>query len=132
MAEALLAHAIEDRNQVMEVASRGLQVPMEAPANEKSIAEMNKRGLDLLNHRAISFTREECCEHTLVLTMTDFHMSYLKRTYPEFKEQIFTLKGYVGELGDVHDPYGGNDKIYGACADEIEGLIAKLIELLNE
>lgn len=124
MAEIMLSHVLEDG--AIEVCSRGLQVLSPQPANDNSILEMKKRGLDLSAHSATAFKPGEITEETLVLTMTEFHKDFLHSMYPELVERVYTIKGYVDQQGDVHDPFGGNSKIYEACASELQELINAL------
>ena len=41
------------------------------------------------------------------------------------RQKTFTLKEFVGEQGDVPDPFGGDEAEYDACAAEIERLCEK-------
>jgi protein-tyrosine phosphatase len=51
--------------------------------------------------------------------------------YPEVTE-VFTIKEYAGEIGDVVDPYGGTLMDYEACYIELGRLVKKTVYKLND
>jgi len=57
----------------------------------------------------------------LVLTMTEVHkQSVLGHG---FSGQVSTIKAYVGQEGDIADPYGKNLDAYRQCARQLKELI---------
>ena len=47
-------------------------------------------------------------------------------------DNLYTLKEYLGEEGDVIDPYGGTVLEYEECFSELSRLIKKSLIKLNE
>lgn len=62
----------------------------------------------------------------VVLTMTESHRFFLVQVFPQFEKKIFTLKEYVGEIGDVLDPFGGDLHTYRQTFEELSRLINQL------
>ncbi len=102
-------------------ASSGLCVTSAKGAEQKAIDAVKQWGIDISNHIPKQTTLEmfDCAD--LVLTMTPDH----KWVLPE-DEKVHTLKEFVGEVGNVADPYGGSAEVYEKCADEIKSLIEKM------
>jgi protein-tyrosine phosphatase len=52
-------------------------------------------------------------------------------TYDEARgRQIFTLKEFVGEEGDIGDPFDQGEERYRACRDEIKRCLEKGVDRL--
>ena len=101
--------------------SSGLCVLGARGAEEKAVEAVSKWGIDLKSHVPGQTTQEmlDCAD--IVLTMTTSHKWTLFDD-----EKVFTLKEFVGEFGDVADPYGGDIEIYENCAVELKRLIEKI------
>jgi protein-tyrosine phosphatase len=91
---------------------------------EEGIDVEGMRSKDLKRHR------ELLEEADLVLTMSQEQ----KRRVHQFPEAdgkgIYTLKEFVGEAGDIVDPFGRGDSAYVQCKDEIKRCLGKLITRL--
>lgn len=72
---------------------------------------------------------EEDSTADLILTMADSHRAYIQASYPQ--AAVYTLKDYIGENGDISDPYGGNTAVYERAYIEIRQSIEKLLEKLD-
>ena len=70
----------------------------------------------------------------VVLTMTEGHKANLIHSYPEARNKIFTLKGFVkpDSTDDVHDPYGGDIETYRYVFNELSVIIDMLEQKLTE
>lgn len=66
---------------------------------------MEEVGIDISNHRAQPVTEEMLAAADLILTMTRAHRDYLTRIYGE-DNRIHSLYEFLGQDGDVLDPYG--------------------------
>lgn len=132
MAEVIARNAFKDHGLEIEVFSRGVFVSYEARANEKAIEVTKKFNINTLqNHKAKQIEVSEIDKDTIVLTMTLRHKQYLLMNHPELRTQVFALKEFIGEEGDVEDPYGCSIEIYTQCAKSINNLITKLIKKLK-
>jgi protein-tyrosine-phosphatase len=43
---------------------------------------------------------------------------------------VYTLKEFIGEAGDIADPFNGGDEAYAPCRDEIKRCLQKLVTRL--
>ncbi|MCG7343902.1 low molecular weight protein arginine phosphatase [Sporosarcina sp. ACRSL] len=130
MAEAILrAKAIEG----VAVRSAGVSAidGMPISKNAQTLIEESDMPYTSVSH---SVTEEDLAWADLVLTMTASHKAILLHSFPEVEKKTFTLKEYVtpGDVGDVHDPYGGNLATYRTTFDELRRLIEQLKMKLTE
>lgn len=144
MAEALLrqelaniktsAHKSETKplSVSIKIKSAGLAVFGAEQASEGAIFAMGQRGLEL-THQPTKLTPDDMAESHLILTMTQSQADYLQSYFPKAKDKIHTLKQFVGEEGDISDPYGGLPEEYEKTALELEGLVKKVaIKLIRK
>ena len=88
------------------------------------LAEDAMSSTDLRRHR------ELIAQAHLILTMTAQQKEMLGR-YEEARERpIFTLKEFVGEDGDIGDPFDQGEEKYRACRDEIKRCLTKGVDRL--
>lgn len=129
MAEAIYRNL--DKVSDMKVCSRGLVVLFSEPINPKSEIVLKKHDLELNNHMAKGLKASDLEEGTLVLTMTASQKKKVLEQYPELKD-VYTIKEFAGEMGDVVDPYGGTLMDYEECYIELGRLVKKTVYKLNE
>lgn len=129
MAEAIYRGMAMDG--VVEACSRGLVVLFPEPSNQKAEMVVQNHNLSLDNHVSTQLTKEDLEGNTLILCMT---FSQKLKVAEEFgnSDRLFTIKEYVGEEGDVIDPYGGTVLEYEECFSELSRLIKKSLIKLNE
>ena len=63
--------------------------------------------------------------------MTDKQKKQAQEKF-ELEENVFTIKEFNGEEGEVKDPYGGTLVDYEECYNELLRLIKKTIYKLDE
>jgi len=74
--------------------------------------------------------RELIAEAHLILTMT-VQQKEMLGAYEEARgRDIFTLKEFVGESGDIHDPFEQGEDKYRYCRDEIKRCLTKGVDRL--
>ncbi|MBE5921228.1 MAG: hypothetical protein E7269_00495 [Lachnospiraceae bacterium] len=119
-----------DMTRFISVQSRGLVVLFPEPANAKVIEVGKKKRMFFEAHTATQLAQDDFADSTLILVMTE---QYKKKVYEEFPTAInvYTLKEFIGELGDVDDPYGRDLQGYWDFAAEMERMILKVIERLE-
>ena len=72
-------------------------------------------------------------EAELVIAMTEQQARELIEKFPPARElEVHTLRSFVGESGDIDDPYEQGDEVFSACRVEIERLVPRVIDLLFE
>ena len=129
MAEAIYKSI--DKETEVKVFSRGLVVLFHEPINPKAEVVLKKYDLEFSKHVSKGIKESEIDENTLILTMTDAHKRKLLDAYSNTMN-VHTIKEYVGESGDVFDPYGGSLVEYEECYIELARLVKKTVYKLNE
>ena len=129
MAEAIYKNL--EKVSDMKVCSRGLVVLFAEPLNPKAEIVLKKHDLELNNHMAKGLKATDLEENTIILTMTASQKKKVHELYPEVKD-IYTIKEFAGEIGDVVDPYGGTLMDYEECYIELGRLVKKTVYKLNE
>jgi protein-tyrosine phosphatase len=129
MAEAIYKNL--EKVSDMKVVSRGLVVLFSEPLNPKAEIVLKKHDLELANHTSKGLKAADIEENTIILTMTASQKKKVSELYPEAKD-VFTIKEFAGEIGDVVDPYGQTLMEYEECYIELGRLVKKTLYKLNE
>ena len=129
MAETIYKRLTENEN--IQAISRGLVVLFSEPVNEKAVSVLENHGLTCAVEFSKELTKEDITENALILTMTDKQKKQAIDKY-EIENNIFSIKEFNGEEGEVKDPYGGTLVDYEECYNELLRLIKKTIYKLDE
>ncbi len=129
MAEAIYKNL--EKVSDIKVISRGMVVLFSEPINPKAEIILKKHDLELPNHMAKGLKVSDLDENTIILTMTMSQKRKVQELYPEIKD-IYAIKEFAGELGDVVDPYGGSLMEYEECYIELGRLVKKTVYKLND
>jgi protein-tyrosine phosphatase len=129
MAEAIYKNL--EKVSDMKVISRGLVVLFSEPINPKAEIVLKKHDLELSNHIAKGIKASDMDANTIILTMTASQKKKIMELYPEVKD-VYSIKEFAGENGDVVDPYGGSLIEYEECYIELARLVKKTVYKLNE
>ena len=113
----------------IQVASRGLVVLFPEPINKKAVAILKSHQLTLLSQEATALEKTDFVPGTLVLTMTRSEKQEVKQRFPEMPN-IFTLREFTGQEGDIEEPLGGSLADYGACYEHIDLLVKVAAEII--
>jgi len=142
MAEGILKSMLQEMNiDNINVSSAGISAFDGEAANEKAIYTLNKKGIDIRNHRARQLTKKIINESDLILTMTNNHKNMILNVMPEYSDKVFTLKEFAciinneetrGKNLDVADPFGAGYNVYEISAAEIEEQLNKIIKTMGE
>ena len=132
MAEAIAINLINKSAFKVEFSSAGIFAVKGQGASLNAAKIMSEMGLDISFHIATPVTEELLVESDLILTLTIAHKNLIISKYPNSKEKTFTLLEYVGETGDISDPFGGDINVYKNCANTIKTSIEKLLLILKE
>ena len=113
------------------VASAGTVVLFPEPVNQKIAEVAERNGLDISKHRATQVLETDFSESTLVLAVG---AESKRRCYSRFPQavNVYTIKEYLGQEGDLKLPYGGTVEEYEAVYLQLEGLLDALIRKLTE
>lgn len=120
-----------DQESEIKVLSRGLVVLFVEPVNPKAEVILKKHDLEINNHISKGLKESEVDDNTLILTMTEAHKRSIIERYSK-AVNVYTIKEYAGETGDVIDPYGGTLVEYEECYVELARLVKKTVYKLNE
>lgn len=115
----------------MKVISRGLVVLFSEPLNPKADIVLKKHDLELDNHVSKGLKAADIEEGTIILAMTATQVKKISELYPDFND-VYTIKEFAGEIGDVVDPYGGTLMDYEECYIELGRLVKKTLYKLND
>lgn len=129
MAAAIFSN-MEESGEI-EVLSRGSIVLFSEPINPKVEVVLNNHSINVSQHTACQLNMEEIDDKTLVLTMSEVLKMEIIRDYASIAN-LYTLPEFVGEHGDVVDPYGGSLAEYEACFSELTRLVKKTVYKINE
>ena len=100
-----------------------------SPASENAVLAMKELGIDIDGRKSKSVTCDMIKSADFVLTMSASHKKALMMDFGN-SEKIKTLSEFVGEGGDVPDPFGGSIDMYRHCRDSLKTLIEKAVEKL--
>ena len=114
------------------VDSAGLSALPGQSASGDALAVSGDFGLDLSLHQSKPLSEKLLVEADLVLVMTRNHKQALLAGMPQHAGKVHTLKEFVDDSGDVADPFGGGLEEYRQAAQELERLIARLVEKMKE
>ena len=102
------------------VSSAGLAAYNGAPASQHSIDVCREIGIDISAHRSQRLNPEIAEKTDLFAVMTPSHKSFLLSCgIPAEK---------IAVLGDIPDPYGGDEDEYRNCRDQIDREVQTLLK----
>jgi protein-tyrosine phosphatase len=105
-------------------------------ASQGAVKAMQRKGIDLSNHRSRLVSQDMIIENDLILVMEQNHKEALQASFPKSARKIFLLSEMVGMRHDILDPIGGTAADYEDTADELEKLLddafARIYTLVNE
>ncbi|WP_417898632.1 low molecular weight protein arginine phosphatase [Bacillus haimaensis] len=119
MAEAILA---SKKLPDVEVRSAGVFAMQGSAASHHAQEVLKENGIPS-NHASSLVTEESISWADFILTMTSQHRALVEERYPHASGKTFSLKGFVGEPGEVSDPYGGSVHTYRNTFEELQELI---------
>jgi protein-tyrosine phosphatase len=127
---ATIYKSLETNNDI-KVISRGLVVLFPEPSNPKAETVLKSHNLELEGHISKQLKASDIDENTLILTMTEKQKNNIVEMF-DYTDNVYTIKEFVGENGDVTDPYGGTLIDYEECYVELARLVKKTVYKLNE
>lgn len=131
MAEGLLKK-IADNDDSVHVLSGGLFANAGEPVSENAARAMAERGIDISAHTAKNIHAAVVQEADLILTMTQAHEDLILRMFGvEAADKTYTLLEYIGEEGDVVDPFGQDLEHYRQCAAMLNDALQKVYDKIR-
>lgn len=117
-----------------EIVSRGVVSLFPEPVNPKAVAVAKSNGIEIGDYQSNQISSSDFGVNNLVLVMTEVMK---KQIYDKYTEavNVYTIKEFVGEAGDLEVPYGGELTDYGSTFEEMKRLVEKIaqkIEVMEE
>lgn len=113
----------------IEVESAGTGAGLDS-ATPEAIECMAEYGLNLNGHQPKSIDGHIVQWADLVLVMESRHKDIALSRFPQAEKKTHLLSEYVGESGDIPDPYLQGIEIYRECAARLQSLLKNLAEKL--
>lgn len=100
--------------------------PSGLPISAGSLKALEKIGIEAGEHYSVAAKAEELLGCDLILTMSGSHKREILRALPQLTDRVYTLCEYVGETGDIPDPYMMGQDEYDKCCGKIYECIKKI------
>jgi protein-tyrosine-phosphatase len=114
----------------LEVDSAGTAVVIDAATTEATEI-MREYGLSLAGHRSKRVSASLVYWADLILVMEFRQQAQVVSQFPAATKKTHILSEYVGDTGDVADPYGCGIEAYRECAALLQRLLNKVTERLK-
>jgi tRNA threonylcarbamoyl adenosine modification protein (Sua5/YciO/YrdC/YwlC family) len=102
------------------------------PISAGSLQLLLEKGiLEARDHISKQFTPDMINHSRLVLTMEERQRDFLRKNEPGQAAKILTLNEYLGEPGDVSDPFGSGIDTYRKTYEIIDNRIKRLVDKLK-
>lgn len=132
MAERIMRKLAEENGLDVDVKSAGILTIDGLDASLNSIKALEEKNIGLEGFESTMINEELVDNSDLILTMTEVHRDSILMEYGyDNKDKIFTLSEYIGQTGDVMDPYGGSLDLYRNVAEELESKLLNLAKILT-
>ncbi len=127
MAEALLKSLAVQRGEADRwlVQSAGTWAEPERPATQLAQVVMQRRNIDLSDHRSRLIDAGLLTGATVVLVMTRHHLEALRAEFPQVRNKVFLVSQLIDRNFDIEDPYGGSLDDYELCATELQNILTE-------
>jgi protein-tyrosine phosphatase len=117
MGEYLLREKVNHLNQAVNLSSAGLGALVGNPADDKAIAVMAERGIDISSHRACQLLKSSAYEKDLILVMETYQQKDIEQLQPILRGRVH-LMGKWG-VGEIADPYGKKKQAFVEACEKI-------------
>ncbi len=104
------------------VSSRGLVVLFPEPINPKAAELLRGNHLEISCGTSVGLEEWDISDGTLVLTMTESEKQTVAERFPLIAN-LYTLREYAGEQGDIVEPYGGAPEDYEMVYEHIDLMV---------
>ncbi len=132
MAEGLLKKIVKENEEEFVIASGGTNAFEGDSANEMAVLALKEYDIDISSHRAKNVDATTIADADVILTMTNAHKEMLLYLFGGSAEvKTHTLMEYIGEGGDIEDPYGGDIEVYKKCAYKIYNALCEVYKIVG-
>jgi len=99
--------------------------------SEKSVNAVAELGVDISNHKSSSLDHKRINDADCIVAMGMSHKLQLSQYYPESLGKTALILEFVGESGDLADPFGGSQDVYNKCFAQMKPALDNLFLDLN-
>ncbi|HBC87857.1 MAG TPA: low molecular weight protein arginine phosphatase [Lentisphaeria bacterium] len=110
----------------IEVSSAGTFAGGGDCASQQTVAVMKDYGIDVSGHRSRMLSMDMVTGSDLIITMTDSHRQHIGSMLPAALKKTRNLLEFVQKKGNISDPFGGTEKVYGDCFCEMKEALDNL------
>jgi protein-tyrosine-phosphatase len=134
MAKVIMEALLAGRQPSIHIHATALRANPEKRASKAArYIVKEEMGQDFLSdHRPQVLDETIIANADLVLTMDEAHASVIRKNFPDAASRIHNLRGFLGETGDVEDPWHAPDEMdtetlarYRACFRSLQTILAK-------
>ncbi len=136
MAECIIARELTRRGWHREITVRSAGI---APyARDGALVSLDTRMAlrDIGIHLGDDATSTDLKRHPELLENADLVIAMTEQQARELRErfavpdnlQVYTLRSFVGEAGDIDDPFEKGDLVFAQCREEISRLVPRFID----
>ena len=129
MAAAIMEKICVENDIEVLIESAGVFAEIGQTASEEAIKALDEMGIDLTFHRSKPVSEDLVEKSDLILTMTKAHAMILSSMA---QDKVFSIMEYIGEQGDISDPYGGDLEDYRETAKEIYDALVDVAEKIAD
>jgi L-threonylcarbamoyladenylate synthase len=125
MAEAFCKKNLSEKNNCdideldefgYKIVSAAMMNAWQTPASGEVIKIFAEKGIDMTGHRSRTLERQDVKDCDFIFVMTQTHLEHLLQIWPDAENKCALLDS----KGDIADPIGAGERIYSACALQIE------------
>lgn len=111
--------------------ARGFVSLFPEPLNQKTEAILVANGLKLDGYSSEELREEDITDNTLILTMDESLRKKVCEKFPEHAD-TYNYMDFIGQHGDIYNPYGDSLADYGACYTQLKEAAEKLADKINQ
>ena len=93
----------------------------QTPASGEVIKIFAEKGIDMTGHRSRTLELQDVKDCDFIFVMTQTHLEHLLQIWPDAESKCALLD----PEGDIADPIGAGERIYSACALQIEKAVKR-------
>lgn len=130
MAEAIF-NSISETEDIKAYSAGVSPIPGSIASSHAAELVVNNLNQNISSRKAVQLTEEMLKETDLILTMTEYIRDVINFKYPAYSHKVYALNQYVGEKGDIIDPYGGSVDVYKKTYKDLENKIFLLFKKIK-
>jgi protein-tyrosine-phosphatase len=100
-------------------------------ATGEAVQVMTEMGLHIDRHRAKHIDEKLIDWADVILVMEHQHKHYIADRFPEAKEKVYLLTEFVGEEGEIADPYCLGIEVYRECVNRLISLLKLVLQKMK-